>query len=68
MMPTSVSASSSASGRLDSSGTYNQASGSGDWNVNFGATGGALNGTGGGIPPVLLIVLALGVAWLILKK
>lgn len=76
MVPLNLSASSSATGKQDTSASWYGVSGGGDWNVNLGSSGGALNGLGaglstgggGGFPPVLLIGLALVAVWFILKK
>lgn len=58
--PLNLSAPSSATSSLNTSGSMFQASGNGDWTIN--------NGTGaGGINP-LFILAALGVAWYLFKR
>lgn len=59
--PMNLSAPSSATASLNASGSMFQASGNGDWNVNMGGAQWA------GMSP-LLIVAALGLAWMLLKR
>lgn len=66
--PLNLSASSSASGRLDSGGS-GYGLGAGDWNVNLGGSGFSSQGAGSAqMPPMIWLVLAAGAVWLLTKK
>lgn len=58
--------SSSATSRLDTHGSINHASGDGDWIVNMGGSAPTLQTASSG--SLLWVALALGVAWLLLKR
>lgn len=71
-LPISVSASSSASGKLDQAGNAFDLGSSGDWSVNVGGSGTSYQSASGGglfgkIPTPLLIVGALVAAWYFLR-
>ena len=59
--------SSSASSGMDQSGAQFSASGDGDWVVNLGGSGTALQAGAGGVN-WLLIAAAAGAAWFLLRK
>lgn len=67
----SVSASSSASGRLDQAGNAFDLGSSGDWTVNLGGSGTSYQnaqGGGQGIKLEYLLLAGLVVAWLLLRR
>ncbi|GKS96772.1 hypothetical protein [Acidovorax sp. SUPP2825] len=59
--------SSSATAGLDNSGTNYSASGRGDWVVNLGGSGTALQAATGGMN-WLLVAAAVGATWLLMRK
>lgn len=72
-MPQSLqtSSKSEASGRLDSAGSGYQASGSGDWIVNFAnpsLTSHVAQSAASVSPMILLLLIGAGAAWYMLKK
>ena len=62
-----LSLSSSASSGMDQSGAQFSASGKGDWVVNLGGSGTALQAGAGGVN-WLLVAAAAGAAWFLLRK
>ncbi|GKT19557.1 hypothetical protein AVHY2522_22915 [Acidovorax sp. SUPP2522] len=59
--------SSSAASGLDNRGANYSASGAGDWVVNLGGSGTALQAASGGIN-WLLVAAAVGATWLLMRK
>lgn len=53
-----------SSSPFNTSGSMYQASGDGDWNVNFGGAMSSANG----INPWILVALGVGVAWIAFKR
>lgn len=69
MPPLNFSSTSSASGKLDSSGSGYSLGGSGDWNVNVGGAGTSFQGAGStAVPQWVWLVAGLGAVWILTQK